>query len=354
MKIGVFGVNLGFCGSILEELQAHHTVRVYQQLFGNDSLNKSNIEKLLHLCYLSYFELIKQPLPLISQQPWLNKPVVARMDGIDILNHTSINWNKISALIIQQTQEKRLMRLRREWEKQNRRPLMKLPTKILHRYIGIDSDQFKPNMKRKPGFNIILHSHTIRQTKGIYTALQCFNELIERDGDNPWHFTLIAGWPRSEGMILQTDTGQSISALSPQSLDYVMCVHELLEELNFSSKRFKHYEGNLSKDDWIKCLQHQDLYWCLSRRESFGVSMAEASASGAYPLLNHFYGAEHLYPQANLCRSPGELVDKTIQWGKLSNDEKLHSRQDIREYVKQYDQRETAKKIRELCEEIVS
>ena len=339
MKIGVFGVNLNFFGNILEELQSHHTVRVYQQLFGNeDFLNKTNIESLLHWCDLAYFEFIQQPLPLISGQPWLKKPIVARMDGIDIMNHTFVDWSKVSALIIQPTQEKRLMRLRREWEKQNKRPSLKLPARILHRYIGIDLDRFKLNTKRKPGFNIVLHANLIRQTKGIYNALQCFSELIEKDGDNPWCFTLIA---RGEHFYRWA-----------QRQEYVLCVQELLEELNFSSKRFKHYEGDLSKDNWVEYLQSQDIYWCLSRRESFGVSMAEACASGAYPLLNHFYAAELLYPQANLCRSPGELVDKTIQWGKLPDTEKLHSRQIIRKHVEQYDQRETAKKIRLLCEEV--
>lgn len=131
-----------------------------------------------------------------------------------------------------------------------------------------------------------------------------------------------------------------------------MCVQELLEDLNLASRRFKHYDGNLGKKDWTSLLQTQDIYWCLSIRESFGVSMAEACASGAYPLLNKFYGAERLYPQANLCRSPGELVDKTIQWGKLSNDEKIHSRLPMRKHVEQYDQLETAKKIRNLIETI--
>jgi hypothetical protein len=78
--------------------------------------------------------------------------------------------------------------------------------------------------------------------------------------------------------------------------------------------------------------------------------MAEAVASGCYPFLNHFYGAERLYPQANLCRSPGELVDKTIQWGRLSDDEKLHSRRLMRKHVEQYGQLETAKKVRSLIE----
>ncbi len=335
LKIGVFSINLNFCGAILEELRAYHAVKVFNYT-KNDSLDYANLTGLLNWCDIAYFDFVQHPLPWVTKLQWLDKPVVARMLGIDILNYADINWKKISALILGPTQEKQLLRLRRIYHKKFPQKKLPLPPTLLKCYTGIDLDRFKLNAKRKPGFNIILHSNVISQTKGIYTALQCFGELIERDGDNPWHFTLIA----------QGEGGWNWS----QRQEYVMCVQELLEELHFSSKRFTHYEGNLSKNDWANYLQSQDLYWCLSRRESFGASMAEACASGAYPLLNHFYGAERLYPQANLCQSPGELVDKTIQWGRLSDDEKLHSRRLMRKHVEQYDQLETAKKIRGLIE----
>ena len=336
MKIGVFSINLNFCGAVLEELRAHHTVRVYRHS-NNEVMNTANIVGLINWCDLAYFEFIQYPLPWVSRQQWLEKPVVARDHGIDVLNHADIDWRKISALIIQPTQQKRLNRLRRiHNQKHPNKRLPPLPKKILHRYVGIDLEHFKPNMKRKPGHNIVLHSNVIRETKGIYTAIQCFGDLIENDPDQPWHFTLIA----------QGEGGWNW----PQRQEYVMCVEELLEDLNLPSRRFKHYDGNLSEGDWTKLLQTQDIYWCLSLRESFGVSMAQACASGAYPLLNRFYGAERLYPEANLCRSPRELVDKTIQWGRLSDDEKSRSRRLMRKHVEQYDQLETAKKIRNLIE----
>ena len=338
MKIGVFSLNLNFCDAILEELRAHHSVKVFDHT-RKDSSDYANLIGLLNWCDVAYFDFIQHPLEWATKLQWLDKPIVARMLGIDVLNHASINWTKVSALILGPTQEKQLLRLRRNYHKRFPQRKLSLPPIILKCYTGIDLDRFKLDVKRKPGFKIILHSNVIRQTKGIYTALQCFGELLERDGNNPWYFTLIA----------QGEGGWNW----PKRQEYVMCVEELLEDLNFSSKRFKHYDGNLGKKDWAKLLQSQDLYWCLSRRESFGVSMAEACASGAYPLLNHIYGAERLYPQANLCRSPGELVDKTIQWGRLSEDEKLYSRRIIRKHVEQYDQLETAKKIRELCEKVL-
>lgn len=334
MNIGVFSTNLNFCGTIVEELRAHHKIKVYEHT-ENNFLDYANLTGLLNWCDVAYFDFIQHPLPWTSHLQWLEKPVVARMDGIDILNHASINWKKVTALIIQPTQKKRLLRLRRI----HPNPLPPLPKRIVTCYIGIDLDRFRPDPTRTPEYNITLHSNVIRETKGIYTAIQCFADLLERDPENPWHFTLIA----------QGEGGWAW----PQRMEYVMCVDELLEDLNIiPSKSFKHIDGNLSEGDWRAHLQNQDIYWCLSLRESFGVSMAEACASGAYLLSNHFYGAECLYPKANLCRSPRELVNKTIQWGRLSIDKKRAHSQAMRGHVAMYDQRETAKMIRQLIEEI--
>lgn len=338
MKIAILGTNLNFADAVLEELRAHHTIRVYRDT--NDKiLNAVNIAGLIHWCDVAYFEFIQTPLSWVTQQQWLDKPIVARDHGLDVLDHVRIDWRNVSALIIQPTQYKRLNRLRRAHnQKHPNRKLPALPKKILRRYVGVDLNSYVPDMKRKPGYNIVLHSSVIRETKGVYTALECFAELLRRDTSKPWHFTLIGqgqggwNWKNRE--------------------EYVMEVEELLEDLHMPPKHFMRIDGNLNRADWIQLLKTRDLYWCFSLRESFGVSLAEACASGAYPLVNHFYGAELLYPEPNLCRHPGEFIEKTIRWGKLSDEEKRRSKRLIRQHIEQYDQRETAKAIRQLIEEI--
>ncbi|GAH06704.1 unnamed protein product, partial [marine sediment metagenome] len=173
MKIGIFGTNLAFADAVLEELRAHHTIRIYQYI-GNETFEAINLTNLIQWCDVAYFEFIQYPLGWIIQQQWVDKPIVARDHGLDILEHTKIDWRKISALIIQPTQYKRLKRLRRiHTQKHPNRKLPPLPKKILQRYVGIDLKSYTPDMKRKPGYNIVLHSSVIRETKGIYTALKC-------------------------------------------------------------------------------------------------------------------------------------------------------------------------------------
>ena len=342
MKIGFFTINLNFADSVLEELRAHHTVRVFQAvlpLSKNQILNAVNIFGLMQWCDVAYFEFTQYPLDWVSQQQWIDKPVVARDHGLEVAEHKRIDWRKVSALIIQPTQYKRLKRLRRVHnQKHPKQILPPLPKKILQRYVGVDLKSYTLDIKRKPGYNIVLHSTVLRETKGIYTALECFAELLRRDTSIPWHFTLIGqgegGW----------DWGNR--------KEYVMEVEELLEDLHLPPKHFTHVNGNYSPEHWNSFLKTQDLYWCFSLRESFGVSLGEACARGVYPFINRFYGSDLLYPEDNLCRYPGEFIDKTMTWSALSDEEKLELRRKIRKHVEQYDQFETAKSIRYLIEEL--
>ena len=338
MKIGVFSVNLNFAGAVLEELRTHHTIRIYQPT-PDDIMNAINLTNLFHWCDVAYFEFIQYPLPWFTQQQWIDKPIVARDHGIDVMGHAQIDWRKVSALIIQPTQYKRLRRLRRVHSLRHPdKRLPPLPKNILLKFVGVDLKTYVPEMKRKPGHNIVLHSSVIRETKGIYTALECFAELLERDISIPWHLTLIGqgegGWAWNNRQ------------------EYVMEVEELIEDLQFSPKQFTHHDGNLSSRDWIQFLGTQDLYWCFSLRESFGVSLAEAAARCVYPYINRFYGSELLYPEDNLCRYPGEFINKTMAWHALSDEKKIQLRQKIRTHVEQYDQLETTKSIRHLIEEV--
>jgi len=338
MKIAFFALNQNFCGTILEELQAHHQVRVWKKR-GLDSLDWTNLTDLIEWCDLIYCDFIQTPCPEITALDCLNKPLVARMDGIDIMNHVNVDWRKVSALILMPVQEKRLMKLRQDWLKVNEgRKLAALPKTILRRNVGIDLMLFEPNYERASGYEIVLHSSVMRDTKGVYMALQVFAELLRRD-DNPWRLTLIGTWEGGWDW--------------KNRQEYVMCLHELVEQLDLGDRLV--IQPNLNRESWAASLTERfDVIWGPSFREGFPNSIGEAAASGVWPLMNWFYGAELLYPEENICKSPIELMEKTIKWGNLLATEKLSKRKEIRQFIEQYDRDEVAKEIRELCEAIVS
>lgn len=341
MKIAFFALNQNFCGDILEELRAWHTVRLWKKV-RDPAMNWANIMGLLNWCDLAYFDFIQEPFPEITQLQHLerSKPfIVTRMDGIDILNHDSVDWRKVDALVLMPVQEKRLERLRtllRESEKLNLPPL---PKRILRRNVGIDLKLFTPDY-HVPGYSIVLHSSVIRETKRVYTAIQLFYELITEDRDRPWTLTVIGQWAGGWQW--------------PKRLEYVMCVGELIESLDFPKDRLFIQMQNFSRPQWAEYIRKRDVYWCTSFREGFPNSMGEAAASGVWPISNWFYGAERIYPAENLCKTPGDVIDKTIAWGQLEKDAKRLQGMTMRKWMEQFDRHKTAVEIRELCEEVAA
>ena len=346
MNIAFFALNQSFCGSILEELQAKHTVRNFKPS-GVKAHDYANIVGLINWCDLIYCDFIQTPMPEITQLQFLDKPLVARMDGIDIMNHLIVDWRKVSALILMPIQEKRLERLRRIWRKENpEKKLPPLPKKILKRNVGIDLSLFQPNLQKEPGYKIVLHATVIRDTKGVYEAIQSFNRLLEVYGrtessEIPWQLTIIGQW---EG-----------GYQWPERQEYVMCCQELIEDLQFPPGRIGIIKGNLSRQRWAQYLKEEaDFYWCFSKREGFPNSVGEACASGVVPVMNKFYGAELIYPPEFLCKSPTEIIERTIEFGFLSKDRRQEFRKAARAHIEQFDRYRTAVEIRELCEEIFS
>jgi len=339
MKIAFIALNQNFCGSILGELESKHTVKNFRPS-GNTALDYFNIMGLINWCDLIYCDFIQTPMPEITQMQGLGKPLVARMDGIDILNHRMVDWRNVSALVLMPVQEKRLRRLRNLWNSANPdKKLLNLPKKILKRNVGIDLELFQPDLKREPGHKIVLHASVVRDTKGVYEAIQAFRRLIEEDTINPWQLTIIGQW---EG-----------GYLWPQRKEYVMCCQELIEDLQFPPGRFGLITHNLPRREWAQYLKEEtDFYWCFSKREGFPNSLGEGMASGVVPVINKFYGAELLYPDEFICKSQSEIIEKTIEFGRLYKDYRQELKVDVRKHIERYDRHKTAIDIRELCEEV--
>jgi len=340
MKIAFFALNQNFCGSILEELQAHHTVKIYQKN-PHAHINFANITGLINWCDLIYCDFIQEPMPEISQLQYLDKPLVARMDGIDVMNHEIVDWANVSALVLMPVQAKRLKRLRGLWHKQHQgMKLPKLP-ETLELNIGIDLNLFQPNYQREPGYNIVLHASVIRDTKGVYEAIQTFYELLRKQPEKPWHLTIIGQWEKGWK--------------AAQRQEYVMSCQELIETLNFPPNRLGVIPDNLPRPKWAQYLRNEpDFYWCFSHREGFPNSLGEGMASGIIPIMNHFYGAELIHPEKFICESPTEILEKTIEYGEMDKEVRQQLRKEARAHIEQYDRYKTAVEIRKLCEKVYS
>ena len=136
-----------------------------------------------------------------------------------------------------------------------------------------------------------------------------------------------------------------------QRQEYIMSILELLEDLDpYIKDRLKFDPFNSPPEQWAPVARNIDVMWSTSYREGFPNSIGEAAMSGAWPLMNKFYGSETIYPEENICWTPTEMVEKTIAWGNLTDEEKIQKRRDIRKWMMQYDRHQTARDIRMLCE----
>ena len=74
-------------------------------------------------------------------------------------------------------------------------------------------------------------------------------------------------------------------------------------------------------------------------------------ATGVYPLVHNWLSADTLYPENCLFITQTELVERTLEWSKLSGREKAGLSMAMRRYaVENFDEEEVAEKIREIIE----
>lgn len=340
MKIAFFSTNRNFSQHVLEELNRNHTVKIWNKN-PDTQIRWASTMSLLDWCDIAYLEWTQSPNVEISQIQGLSKPLIAFCHGYDAMYHTFMDWRNIDGLIIQAPQYPRLLRLRAEWTKNNPNlpPLPRLPKKVLVKGLGVDLQRFTPLEQPIPEYHIVTHSSKIRPVKRIYAALQQFYDLIQLDGDKPWKMTIVGEW--QGGLDKQ------------EHYEYLIACRELIEQLNFPADRLFIKGKNFPQNIWAQFAKTADLYWCTSWRESFGASMAEVCASGGYPLLNDYLGADKMYPEKYRCKTPYEMIQKTIEWGNMSQGDKIKERRIIRKYIEQFDAKQTAREIRFFIEEIV-
>lgn len=333
---------MNFCDTLLEELNRHNTVRICRDN-PNDHIQWANIMRLLDWCDVAYLEWMQPPNIEISQIQSLDKPLIMFIHGIDLMNHHFMDWRNIAGLITQPANFPRLLKLRDQWKKDNpgKPPLTNLPKEILIRTIGFVPDKFIPKGPIEPEYHIITHSSFIRPVKGIYTAIQQFHDILRLDGDKPWKMTIIGNWGGEYKW--------------SERAEYVIACRELIDQLEFPANRLFIKPTDFPQDQWVDFIQTGDLFWCTSWRESMGVSLAEACATGCYPLINNFIGANTMYPDAYLCNSPMVMVQKTIDWGNLNNETKMKERNIIQKHITSsfFDARESARQISTFIETVV-
>jgi glycosyltransferase involved in cell wall biosynthesis len=334
MKIAYFSRYNHFSTPFLEEFEQHHSVKVWKDN-TSQMIRTFQMQNLMEWCDVAFLEWAQYPNLEITQGNF-EKPLILFCHGTDVFNHVGVDWRNVAGLIIQDSSYERLKMLRSEWKKRQSPRLPNLPEKCLIQSIGVNTDLFTYS-DREPEYHIAIHSSPIKPVKRVYTAIQQFYSLIHIDYNKPWRMTIIGPWTSKDPLD-----------------EYIQAVNELIVTLDFPPNRLGVIPRDLPLEKWVQFAGGVDIYWCTSYAEGFGVSMAECVSRGATPFVNHYLGAEKIYPEEYLCKTSNQMIQKTIEWGNLPVEEKVKLRQESSKLMENYDCRKAAKNIREFIEEIVN
>ena len=328
MRIAVISVNLKFFGDIAAELYRHHTVRFYEETSDN-GLNCYNIGRLCEWADVIWCEFAQPPFQLaLNLAP--EKKIIVRLHRIEVYNPFiyTLNWRAVDMLIFSAEHIKEFFYKKLGEAKApegglniENKPVadIVLPTNVVnHKIFKFKQREFKPP------YNICMVGRIV-EIKRIYDFIQWFRDLDDR-------FRL--------NIVAQEVTNWDSS--------YERTVKELAEQ----DSRISIIPELKGASEVAEFMQSQDIIVSHSREEGTHVAVMEAMATGCYPLISCWKGADVVYPAKYVYHSPKEFYDKIDAWLRLDPIQKLRASIDAYEFTKPYDSVDMAVKIRELIEAV--
>jgi len=327
MKIGIVSRNNNFLGDIYPELVRYHSVRLYEETKDN-SLNYWNLGRMCEWADLIWCEFAQPPFQFV-----LNivpeKHIIVRLHRIELYNPYiyTLNWSAVNMLIFSAEHVKEIFYEKLKESKLpegglniKNKPMadIVIPTNIINpKVFSFVQRDFKPPYK-------ICMIGRVAEIKRVYDFIQWFKDVDNR-------FILNIG---TQGINWNTD--------------YSMDVKNLVED----DDRISFIPQFANAQAVATFMKSQDIIVSHSRNEGSHVSIMEAMATGCYPLISNWKGAEVVYPPENIYHSPNEFFDKINSWADSDNIQKLHASIEAYEYTKPYISLDAAIRIRELVEAV--
>lgn len=151
---------------------------------------------------------------------------------------------------------------------------------------GVDTEKFSIK-KNHGGCNVLIPCNEIDwHLKNVSEGIKIFAMLKKRDPETSWKLFIKGKWCQGE---------------------YFRVFHEdLINKLGILS-------DTTIIDGFIPDYNHflEDMDYCLvpSYKEAFSYVTAECASKDIKPILNHWYGAEEIWPKEWLYQTPDEAVD---------------------------------------------
>jgi glycosyltransferase involved in cell wall biosynthesis len=246
-------------------------------------------------------------------------PIVTRLHRYEMYKWVDlINWEAVDKIIfVSQAKKKEFI---------NRFPNLEKKTEVIP--VSVSLDKFRFLEKEFMGDIGILCHFTPR--KRVYDLILTFRDLLNYN--NNFH--------------LHIGGGEHVSYK-----DYALALRSLVLDLDMEEKVTFYGHVNEPKDWYPKV----DIFISNSYSEGLQVAPMEAMASGCYPLVHHWRGAEELVPEENLFYTSQELISKILKYSETPDVDKKLIRNRIRSIAcEKFDINNTTVKVRKLLEEVVS
>lgn len=304
MKVGIFTSNPNFLGPITESLLRHgHEILRWKNTAAKQA-DWINLQRLLDRCDVAFFDWTQSPLPQAIRIEELSCKIAVRAHGIPFFGlYKTFPWQKVDLLIGSAGIFGQRMK---EAKKQ--------PKRYLHIPPGSNPTVFTIPANKKYHQNLCTHSMIIRFKKRVYTTLQTFYDVLQRD--RRWKLHVVGSWKSPEGW---------------EGTNYTDPCLELMEDLDIESKVY--LSPNMQQPRWAAWLRDMDIFISNSLREGLQVSVVDAMLAGVYPLINCWRGSSEYYPADNIFKTQSELVDKIFEWEERSVEEKRRLSGEMREWA---------------------
>lgn len=182
--------------------------------------------------------------------------------------------------------------------------------------IGVDTDKFE-FIKRIHRYNIVLPCNEIDwHLKNVSEGLKIFAMLKKKTPDFPWHLTIKGKYCQGE---------------------YFKVFHEdLIDKLGIR-KDVTIIEEQIP--DYNAFLDEMDFCLVPSYKEAYSYVTAECASKGIKPILNHWYGAEELWPKEWLYTTPDRAVEMFLEPYSAENIRGwVYQNSNVKTMLKKYDE----------------
>ena len=328
MRLGVaIQETWGFFNEIFDDFQKRYDVTVFKRRSWQLPIFHARINQFLYCRDLKnfmarndvvFFEWASELLITASHLPKVGG-IVTRLHRYELYQWVNrINWDAVDKIILVSHAKKREF-------------IEKFPSqadKIEVSGPSTSLEKFTPLSKTFNGdIGILCH---LTPRKRVYDLILTFYQLLQQKNDLHLH---IAG------------------GMDPAFEDYHYALKSVVTDLGIQENVT--FYGNVSEpSNWYHKI---DIFISHSYSEGLQVAPMEAMASGCYCLAHHWRGAEELLPAEYLYYTDAELMDKILQYCKISDIEKLKQKKYMRAHAQEnFDIKQTIKQVVGAVDEVAA